>query len=143
MTLYIASDIEERAVLWLFTGPTNKDDDFAEYVASIKTFDEICAGKDGAAVLMADAGNPAPPSPWRKKIADASARLLSKPAFVLVSSSPLIRGVVTAINWLRPPSYPFAAVADFADAEAFIAKTLGRAPPLARLLADARAQSKR
>src|SRR4051812_32086536 len=126
MTLYIASDLDDRVVVWLFTGPTNSDDDFQRYVDSMAKFDALCAGKDGAAVLISDSGNPGPDSAWRKKIADASTTLASKPAFALVSQSALLRGVMTAINWIRPPSYPCKAVATLDEAERWLTSTMKR-----------------
>ena len=142
MTLYIASDIDERVLVWLFTGPDNSDADYEAYCESILQFDRVAAGKDGAAVLIADPGNPTRGSAWRKKIADVSTSLKSKPAFVMVSSSPLLRGVMTAINWIRPPSYPCKAVATLDDAEAWLTSTLKHPlPTLRKLVAEVRAKS--
>ena len=61
MTLYVASDVDERVLVWLFTGPSNNDADFQSYIDSIGKFDGICAGKDGAEFLD-----------WDRQLANAS-----------------------------------------------------------------------
>lgn len=136
MSFYVATDDETRAIVWFLTGKTIEDRDYQAYVDHIGRIDAAWAGRDGAAVLIVDSGVPPPSSAWRRRIADASARLESRPVFALVTSSPLIRGVVTAINWIRPPSYPHAVVATPEEAFAWAEQQLGRPLPLARLLSE-------
>jgi len=50
--------------------------------------------------------NPPPDARWRKRIADATASIRTEGAlFLLCAASPVIRGVLTAINWIRRPKY--------------------------------------
>src|SRR5258708_38160222 len=101
------------------------------------------AGRDHpAAILMADPDNPLPNAGWRRKIAEASTTLKSRPVFVMVSTSLVARGVVTAINWLRPPPYEHAVYRAFDEAGEWVARPRGRAPrPPAKPRAEARTAS--
>jgi hypothetical protein len=88
-------------------------------------------------VLVIDPGQP-PPSPvWRKRLAQA--RAPSK-AFriVIVSSSIVERGIVTAIHWLRPPAPGQKVVsrATFEEAVAWLEAEGGPRPILHALYAD-------
>lgn len=136
-----AVDLERGFVVWLLSGASNSDEDYQAYVDSIIANDRVGRDKRAPlAILVVDPGNPTPSSLWRKRIADASMTLASKPLFVLVSPSPLMRGVMAAINWLRPPSFPFSAQPDFDAAVAWIVAKRGPTEGLHGLLAAARAK---
>lgn len=138
VTFHEALDEQERAVVWLLTGRTNTDADYQAYVDSIRRLDEIYAGQDGAAILIVDEGNPPPSPAWRKRIADASMTIKSKPVYALVSSSTVVRGVLTIVNWIRPPTYPSAAFATADEAFRWAEEKIGRKLPFARLLSEVR-----
>ncbi len=135
-----AYDIQAMACVWLMSGTTNTDDDFARYVDTIARFDAMAAGWDSAvAVMVVDKDNPRPDAVWRKRMADASTDIKCKPVFALVSQSPIIRGVLTAINWLRPPPFETAAFASLEEATQWAEQRTGRRLPiLAQLLDRAR-----
>lgn len=112
-----AYDVPAMACVWLMSGTSNTDDDFQRYLDTIARFDGMAAGWSHAfAVMMVDRDNPRPDAMWRKRIAEASTNLKSRPMFALVSPSPIIRGVLTAINWVRPPPFETAAFATLEDA---------------------------
>jgi len=135
-----AYDVQGMACVWLMSGTSNTDDDFARYIATIQRFDTMAAGWSSAvAVMVVDKDNPRPDAVWRKRMADASTHIRSKPVFALVSQSPIIRGVLTAINWLRPPPFETAAFASFEEATQWAQQRTGRSLPiLAQLLDRAR-----
>ncbi len=59
----------------------------------------------------------------------------------MVSGSLLVRGVVTAINWIRPPAYDFSCFDSFEGAVMWVEERRGRKIAIAsKLLAEARAQ---
>lgn len=97
-----------RLMAWYFWGPSNTDDDYARYVESFTT-----ASADGTlrpvGLLYVEPGNPLPNARWRKAIAEASASLDmgARPLVVFASPMTLVRGIVTAVNWLRPPPFDF------------------------------------
>jgi hypothetical protein len=100
-------DRDAAVLVGRFFGPANTDDDFERYIASIREADQAGLTKPGGvAILLVERGNPMPNAHWRRRIADDTAHIQSKDAlFVLCTEDPLIRGVLTAINWLRPPKY--------------------------------------
>jgi hypothetical protein len=134
-------DIVHVAAVWLFTGSTNTDEDYQAYVDNIEALKPKMKGREHpAAILVADPGNPVPNASWRRKIAAASSSFEATPLFALVSSSPVVRGIATAINWIRPPPYEAAVFAHFDEAVAWIESKRGQKQPVFdRLLAEARA----
>jgi hypothetical protein len=137
----IAFDLPEALCVWVSTGSSNSDADFERYLASIKSFDAACRGRDlPAGILIIDAGNPPPNAAWRRRIADETKSLVSRPLFAMVSTSIFQRGAITAINWIRPPPYEFATFDTFEAAVRWIEERRTRKVTVAeKLLAEARA----
>jgi hypothetical protein len=107
--------------IWLFSGESNSDDDFARYVATFTLVDAVALQHElPAGILVVDRGNPMPNAVWRKRMAEASSSLKSRPLVAFASESPLVRGVVTAINWLRPAPFEFTVTSTFDDAVRWI-----------------------
>lgn len=64
------------------------------------------AGRRLAILIVLDPGAPGPSAPVRKRVAE----MTSRPEFggiacAIVTRNPIIRGVVTALNWWRPRRY--------------------------------------
>jgi hypothetical protein len=97
-----------RLIVWFFHGPKNSDEDYQQYVDS---FTKVVVDETlrPAALLYVERNNPMPNAHWRKKIAEASSDLAfrARPRVAFSGPSPLVRGIITAINWLRPPGYDF------------------------------------
>ena len=100
-------DAVEGLLVGLFSGSSNDADDYQRYIDSILDADQkTLATTAKIAILLVDRDNPPPDAQWRKRIADASAGVRTEGAiFVLCAQSPIIRGVLTAINWIRAPRY--------------------------------------
>ena len=125
-------------VVWLFTGRTNTDRDFQAYCESIVRLNAIPTGGWRVAVLVVDPGNPMPNARWRKLIADVSREVSSTTFFILVGNA-LARGVSTAINWIRQPTYVFRTSSTFMDAARIAEEVVGKPlPELRELQARAR-----
>jgi hypothetical protein len=138
-------DAERGLLIGLFTGSTN-DDDYARYVESILEADRVTRPETAKlAILLVDRENPAPNAQWRKRIADASARIRTQGAlFVLCAESPIIRGVVTAINWIRPPKYETRIVSTPEAALEIVAERRASAVAAAkRIIEELRAEARR
>jgi len=137
-------------VVFLFSGPENTDDDFRAYVdaiAMLKAKVEIWQAGPArlpAAMLVLDPGTPLPNARWRKEIAEVSADLRPPMLLAIVNDSSLVRGTVTAMNWLRPPPFETGIFATFADAVGWIEAERGvKLPLLESLLVEARAYGAR
>lgn len=146
----LSSDPVEALAVGLMSGRTNSDEDYEAYCRSIRELDVWAVGRDAPAyVLVVDPGNPPPDARWRKRIAEASAELTcvksgARPLFVLVTASVAIRGIVTAISWLRPSQYDVVTCATIEDAVRTLAARRGRpTQSLHDLLARARAATTR
>lgn len=57
-----------------------------------------------------------PDARWRKRFAELAAEIRSDAVFVLVAPSALARGVLTAVNWIRPFSFHQGVAEDWATA---------------------------
>lgn len=139
-----ASDAREGLAVWIFSGPTNTDGDYEAYIACIRRLDAMMSLQDverPAALQVVDDGNPVPGPRWRRDIADATAHIDARAMFGLVSSSTLIRGVVVAINWIRPPRYTVACHATFDAGVRWVESARGPAPRLHALHDEARARA--
>lgn len=142
---YSFESVTGTAVL-LFTGDRNDDSDFERYLAAIDDLDAKAGGRDDALVLtVVDPGNPPPDAVWRKRIAARSRTLRTRATSILVSDSPLVRGVVTVLDWLAPKRFrEQVTVATFEEALAWVARRqIGREVVLRRLLDEARREGAR
>jgi len=136
---------EKGLYVGIYTGAVG-DEDYAQCLSSMTEFERAVRGlPDGlVAILVTDPGVEAVPPAWRKRMASfndnvqASRFLLS-----IVTPSSLIRGILTAINWLSParPGHQRKAHETFAEACAWIEKIHGRPQPqLAELYHAARSK---
>jgi hypothetical protein len=112
--------------VWLFSGSSNTDDDFQRYVDSIPRAIELAQHHERAAgIVYVERDNPMPDAKWRTRIADASTTFPIRPCIAFASPSTLIRGIVMAVNWIRPPPYDFTVEHSFDDAVAWIEEQRG------------------
>lgn len=136
-----AFDPVSGSVVCLFSGADNDDDDFVRYLDAVDYLDKTAAGRDDCVVItVVDEGNPPPNAKWRQKIGERSRTLRTKAISVLVSTSPLIRGVVTVLNWLAPDRFrEQTTTATFEEGLAWVeTRQPGRTVILRRLLLQAR-----
>jgi len=137
----LSYDQASGVAVGLMSGDHNTDDDYARYVEAISS--PVLTGTSPRAVMLfvVDRDNPVPNAAWRKKIAAASV-YTTRPIFALITASPIIRGVATALNWLRPPTYEISTFAEFDAAVRWAEKHRGEPLPAAhRLLKEARAKA--
>ncbi len=129
--------------VWYFAGASNDDTDFERYIESFKQADGVAAGLPfhGCGLLYVEPDNPMPNAKWRKRMAEESRVIKSKPSLVFASPAPVIRGIVTAVNWLRPPPFEFRVTSSFAEGVAWLEGRRGaRLPRLQEMLAECKAE---
>jgi hypothetical protein len=81
----------------------NEDADYGKLIASISELAASPAPKgEHIFVLEVTADCPPPSALWRKKFAISRDQLQQTMIFYLVSSSTVMRGVITAVNWVSP-----------------------------------------
>ncbi|MBK7398218.1 MAG: hypothetical protein IPJ34_18480 [Myxococcales bacterium] len=128
-----------------FSGSSKTDADFERYLAAVDQLDTLAGGRaDAAVVTVVEHGNPPPNAKWRQRIAERSRTLHTQAIAVLVSTSPLIRGVMTVLNWLAPQRFREQTVAStFEEAVEWVERRLPhRGVVLRQLLDEARAKSR-
>ncbi len=90
---------------WLTAKPYfNEEEDYAVLIDCIDRFQS--SGKPGdpfKIILMVDAEVPMPNATWRKQFAKTRTKTYFPFLFVTVTKSPLLRGVLTMVNWVSPP----------------------------------------
>jgi hypothetical protein len=140
-----AYDEASGSALFLFSGPSNDDDDFVRYLVALDALDTRASGRTDAAIItFVESGNPPPSAKWRKKIGERSATLKTRPVAALVSSSPLIRGVVTMLDWFAPRRFEAQiALARYDDAVTWIESKRGpRRAAFDALLRESQAEAR-
>jgi hypothetical protein len=146
----MATDPRASVAVWLMSGSHNSDADYERYVASLSDLREQAKQNGhGTGLLIAERDNPPPNAAWRRRMAEASSDYPPNCVYVLVSPSVVVRGIVTAINWLRPATYEFSTVSTLEDGLTWLrakrdASTVAVVERLvAAVTAEARSQSAR
>lgn len=96
---------ELGVLVGVFTGPTNSDRDYAEWLDQIARLDRdgVTRAEPLVTLLVVAPENPQPDAMWRKRIAEHWSKLTApRHVLALVTSSPVIRGVLTVVNWFTP-----------------------------------------
>jgi hypothetical protein len=100
------SSPSEGLVVWRFTSGTNTDLDWQTYCQAIrKAARETSSHRHPCAFQVVESGSEDPSAKWRREIAEALKSVMPHSHFVLVTGSSVVRHVLTAIFWLRPPKF--------------------------------------
>jgi hypothetical protein len=99
-----AYDREASTLVGVTGGEACSDADYQRIIDSTaQLWAQVSAAPFASFILVIDPGQDAPSPRWRQRI--AAARPKTQPfRTVIVTSSIVARGVLTAINWLRPPA---------------------------------------
>lgn len=116
----------------------DEPNDYGQMEASIRELDGSKPSMgETVFILVVPSDWPQPNAKYRKQFAALRDRLKQPMTFALISSSPIIRGVVTAVNWVSPPRVGTAgAFASVDDAIAAAEKRFRRRIPELRPLCD-------
>jgi hypothetical protein len=144
--LDIRCDADVRVLLLVIAGPQTSASHESLH-AEIAKLDRVAhdrGGPMGIMFLLAP-DTPAPDAYWRRRFAEQRRACISPHVFMsLVTESAVIRGVVTAMNWVvpEPPHWTTATHATFDESAGWIERKHG-APKavLRRLYEDARSPS--
>jgi len=116
-----AIDASSAVLLGIYAG-RKLPQDIEDYAASVARVDAIAhaQGRGALIVIVPDREYPSPNSSDRLRFAFSKDSARSAPTLlILVTRSPLLRGVMTAVNWLSPPTerWHATACASFLDAQ--------------------------
>jgi hypothetical protein len=136
-------DIANGLAVWLFTKGENTDDDWQRYCDAMAAVSrELAKHASPFAVQVIDSQSSDPNAKWRREIARASTNVPKRSAIAIVSLSSIVRGVITAVSWLRPPTYKLHIVSSESEAFALAdAEKRGRGVLASRMLKRLRSAS--
>ena len=143
--MYASANTESgEVIVGVFSG-VNEDADHARAVASIVAADAAAVERDQplVCILVAQRDTESPPAIWRKRMADANRNMQAKQYwFALVSPNPLLRGVLTAINWMSsvPSHHHYKAVGTLDDAVGWVRAETGQTYPMLETLYESARQ---
>jgi len=120
-----------------FTPGGDADEDYRRHIDGMRAAIKAAAARPEqlTIVIVQDPGYPAPNAHWRQIVAEMTSHPQFKATTAIVTSNALIRGVITALSWLRPRHYKEELWADAAAALAWLEKERGRALPELRACA--------
>jgi hypothetical protein len=140
-----AYDQDQHLLVTLFSGPSNLHDDFVRAAEDTVAADAHAAGFSAGVVHVTEIepGNPTPDARCRKLLQDAVSRSTCAPRYVVcfITSSAIVRGVITALRWFQPPRAPHVAHA-FARFEEAIAFAEGHRPGTSKRLCELRSEAR-
>lgn len=115
----------------------NEDEDYAVLLDSIARNESGSRrGEPFKLILVIEPDVPMPNATWRKKFAQARNKNVYPFLFVTVTPSSLLRGVLTMVNWINPPTMGSAthATATFDEALEWIEQKASKKVPIAKRL---------
>jgi hypothetical protein len=138
-------DDDAPAVVWLFSGPVNTDDDFDRWLLAMARLGRVTAERQAVGLLIIDDGNPAPRPVYRERLSAVARGLRSDAPLAVVTSSGIARGVIAALHVAGVVGFPLKGFADAGDACAWLIKRRPRqdAQRLLALVDEARAKAAR
>jgi hypothetical protein len=105
-------DGADGLAVWVFTPGQNSDAEWQRYCDAIRAAVSVCAGHEapfGLQLILS--GSSDPPPTWRREIALAADQIREGATLAVVTSSVVVRGMLTAISWIRAPKYSLHVVA--------------------------------
>jgi hypothetical protein len=117
----------------------NEDEDYAILLDSIARNEGTTRpGDPFKFILVIEPDVPMPNATWRRRFAKSRGKNPFPYLFVTVTPSHLLRGVLTMINWVSPPSSGSGtvAVASFDEAVAWLEEKTGRKIPIVKRLLE-------
>lgn len=114
----------------------NEDSDYGRLLDDIGRQQQKQPPPEGFVhILVTSAQWPQPNAVWRKRFAEAREKQNHPVHFALISPSPIVRGVVTAVSWVAPPKTGSStAWGSFAEAMAAMEQRFKRKLPILQKL---------
>jgi hypothetical protein len=112
----------------LFSGRDSSDDDYQRMLDGWSRLYHDAEGRIPIGVVVVEAGHAPPNAGWRRRIAAVQREHKGPRRIAVVTSNPLIRAVITAVEWMTPPgpNQHTSAFATFEDAARALEAQEGR-----------------
>ena len=107
-------DDDVPAVVWLFCGRSNTDEDHRRWLSSMQRLDPVMAARPlrAVALLILDADNPPPPKEQRESITTVARAIVGHTPLAVVTSSALARTIIAGLHLTRVVRFPLKGFAD-------------------------------
>jgi len=94
-------DPENQLFAAALSGGGDLNDDFGTHIAELRKAGQAAKGKQRLAIVVAmQPGHPVPTAAWRSKVATMMTSGDVVGDLAVLSSNPVIRGVLTAVSWV-------------------------------------------
>lgn len=138
-----ATDDSTGTLLGVFSGTVVLDVHYEHSLSEMQRMDQLAAsrGIPFTYVCVVDSQVPRPPAVWRKRFSDANYGVKAdRFYFVMVTTSMLIRGVYTAVNWVteKRDGQHYGVVGNVAEAQRWLASQGGPSVDLVSMERKAR-----
>lgn len=137
--MYYSDFNEARAILVCrIACGGDEANDFGPHIERLLSAAEACKGRDVrmALLIIIDPGHPLPGSVWRRKVAEATGNPVFRPYFAVLTDNPLVKGMLTALSWLRPQRFEAHVTGDEARAVAWLESKRQEALPEVRVMLE-------
>lgn len=125
----------EYGVAILALGPPATDADWTAYGDAIESLNQKVPSHVRPVLMQfIGSGTPFPTPLTRRRMANLRAHIRADAVNVVVSTSPTVRGVQVALDWLRKPHYDSSSHPDAESAMAHAEKVIGKRLPALRAL---------
>jgi hypothetical protein len=136
-----AHDKALGAMVGMLVRPFDEEADNARVLESIakQQADSLNLKGDGIFILVVDREYPNPSAKWRKKFAESrDNQRFGRILFAVATPATHLHGVLTAINWVRPPTQKFEAESflSFDEAMRWVEGKRGNRLPVLQRLYD-------
>jgi hypothetical protein len=139
--LALVYDRPTALLLALLGGPPHAEDEWGQLIEAIRELDKNGAA-DGLETLLVAVTTPETPRPdatWRRRFAELKLELRARRRYTaLITTSLLLRGAMTAINWIVPQSKrgEVAVFGTFGEAVEWSVEQRGRQAPALNAMLD-------
>jgi hypothetical protein len=102
--MYTSAHCQKSALLViLFTGRDSSDEEYEHMLGAWSQLYREAQGRPTIGVVVIEPGHAAPNAGWRRRIAAVHRAQKAPRRIALVTDNPLIRAVITAVDWMTPP----------------------------------------
>ena len=96
----VAHSTDAPAMLILFAGRDTSDREYEGVVRAWQQLYRNARGRPAVGLVVVPAGHAQPNAHWRRRFAEVHGNETAPMEIAVVTESALIRGVITAVNWL-------------------------------------------
>ena len=116
----------------------DEPNDFGPHIERLLSAAQAVQGREVrlALLIIIDPGHPLPGSVWRRKVAEATGNPAFRPYFAVLTDNPHVKGMLTALSWLRPQRFEAHVTSEESRAMAWLESKRGEPLPEMRIMLE-------